>query len=202
MSQSDDTVPGWAEELAKGIALITAWIAGDMTQWGVLASEGIQNDAVDLVGELTHLAGQLARSIAATSGEDWPPERVLQMIALRRSGGHGRLSGPGLDIWNYIYVVIHTSSTGKHPISPKRGYLRSTGDRCHAGSCQHANVLRKGETDDESAAVSHQRSRVWGRAQRLSRPEHMPGGQSHQASASDAGNKWTAKVQGLPKHLD
>lgn len=70
------------EELAKGIALTTAWVTGDMESWTALAAEGIDHDAIDLVGELSHIVGQLAESLALMEGPDCNPEIVLQQLAL------------------------------------------------------------------------------------------------------------------------
>jgi hypothetical protein len=75
------------EELAKGIALSTAWVVGDMESWAELAAKWIEQDALDLVGELSHIIGQLAESLALIEGPDCNPEIVLQQVALDAGSG-------------------------------------------------------------------------------------------------------------------
>lgn len=75
------------EELAKGIALSTAWVVGDMESWAELAAKWIEQDALDLVGELSHIIGQLAESLALIEGPDCNPEIVLQQVALDTGSG-------------------------------------------------------------------------------------------------------------------
>ena len=75
------------EELAKGIALSTAWVNGDMESWTALAAEGIDHDALDLVGELSHIVGQLAESLALIEGPDCNSKIVLQRLALDAGSG-------------------------------------------------------------------------------------------------------------------
>jgi hypothetical protein len=70
------------QELAKGIALSTAWVVDDMDSWAELAAKWIDQDALDLVGELSHIVGQLAKSLALIEGPDCSPEIVLQQVAL------------------------------------------------------------------------------------------------------------------------
>ena len=70
------------QELAKGIALSTAWVVDDMDSWAELAAKWIEQDAIDLVGELSHIIGQLAKSLALIEGPDCSPEIVLQQLAL------------------------------------------------------------------------------------------------------------------------
>jgi hypothetical protein len=71
-----------SDELARGIALSTAWVNGDMESWAELAAKWIEQDALDLVGELSHIVGQLAESLALIEGPDCNPEIVLQQLAL------------------------------------------------------------------------------------------------------------------------
>lgn len=71
-----------SDELAKGIALSTAWVVDDMESWAELAAKWIEQDALDLVGELSHIVGQLAKSLALIEGPDCSPEIVLQQVAL------------------------------------------------------------------------------------------------------------------------
>ena len=59
-----------SDELAKGIALSTAWVVDDMESWAELAAKWIEQDALDLVGELSHIVGQLAKSLALIEGPD------------------------------------------------------------------------------------------------------------------------------------
>ena len=70
------------EELAKGFALSTAWVDGDMESWAELAATWIEQDALDLVGELSHIVGQMARALALIEGPDCSPEIILQQLAL------------------------------------------------------------------------------------------------------------------------
>ena len=70
------------QELATGIALSITWVNGDMETWTLLATEGIDHDALDLVGELSHIVGQLDESLALIEGPDCNSEIVLQQLAL------------------------------------------------------------------------------------------------------------------------
>ena len=73
----------------KGIALSTAWVNGDMESWTALAAEGIDHDALDLVGELSHIVGQLAVALAQIEGPDCTPEQVLQQLSLDAESSPG-----------------------------------------------------------------------------------------------------------------
>jgi len=70
------------EQLAKGFALSTAWVDGDMESWAELAVMWIEKDALDLVGELSHIVGQMASALALIEGPDCSPEIILQQLAL------------------------------------------------------------------------------------------------------------------------
>jgi len=70
------------EQLAKGFALSTAWVDGDMESWAELAAMWIEQDALDLVGELSHIVGQMAEALALIEGPDCSPEIILQQLAL------------------------------------------------------------------------------------------------------------------------
>jgi len=70
------------EELAKGLALTTAWVDGDMDSWAELASMWIEQDPLDLVGELSHIVGQLAHALALIEGPECNLEIILQQLAL------------------------------------------------------------------------------------------------------------------------
>lgn len=70
------------EPLAKGFALSTAWVDGDMESWAELAAKWIEQDAIDLVGELSHIVGQLAKALALIEGPECTPEIILQQLAL------------------------------------------------------------------------------------------------------------------------
>jgi hypothetical protein len=70
------------QELAKGFALSTAWVDGDMESWAELAAKWIEQDAIDLVGELSHIVGQLAKALALIEGPECTPEIILQQLAL------------------------------------------------------------------------------------------------------------------------
>jgi hypothetical protein len=70
------------EELAKGFALSTAWVDGDMASWTELAAMWIDENALDLVGELSHIIGQMASALALIEGPDCSPEIILQQLAL------------------------------------------------------------------------------------------------------------------------
>ena len=69
-------------ELAKGIALSTAWVVDDMDSWAELAAKWIEQDAIHLVSELSHIIGRMAKSLALIEGPDCSPEIVLQQVAL------------------------------------------------------------------------------------------------------------------------
>jgi hypothetical protein len=70
------------EQLAKGIALSTAWVNGHMESWNTLAIEGIEHDALDLVGQLSDILGQMAKTLALIEGPVCNPEITLQRLAL------------------------------------------------------------------------------------------------------------------------
>ena len=70
------------QELAKGIALSTAWVNGHMEFWNTLAIEGIEHDALDLVGQLSDIIGQMAKALALIEGQGCTPEIILQQLAL------------------------------------------------------------------------------------------------------------------------
>ena len=70
------------EQLAKGFELSTAWVDGDMESWAELAAMWIEQDALDLVGELSHIIGQMANALALIEGPDFTPEIILQQLAL------------------------------------------------------------------------------------------------------------------------
>jgi len=70
------------DQLAKGFALSTAWVDGDMESWAELAVMWINEDALDLVGELSHIIGQMASALALIEGPDCSPEIILQQLAL------------------------------------------------------------------------------------------------------------------------
>jgi hypothetical protein len=71
-----------SEELAKGFALSTAWVDDDMDSWAELAAIWIEQDALDLVGELSHIIGQMANALALIEGPECSPEIILQQLAL------------------------------------------------------------------------------------------------------------------------
>ena len=71
-----------AQELAKGIALSTAWVIGDTDSWAELAAKWIEQDALDLVGELSDIVSQMAATLALIEGPDCTPEIVLQQLAV------------------------------------------------------------------------------------------------------------------------
>ena len=73
----------------KGIALSTAWVNGDMESWTALAAEGIDHDALDLVGELSHIIRQMAKALALIEGPDCTPEITLQRLALDAESSPG-----------------------------------------------------------------------------------------------------------------
>jgi hypothetical protein len=53
-----------------------------MESWNTLAIEGIEDDALDLVGELSHIIEQMANALALIEGPDCTPEQVLQQLAI------------------------------------------------------------------------------------------------------------------------
>jgi hypothetical protein len=77
------------QELAKGFALSTAWVDGDMESWAELAARWIEEDPLDLVGELSHIVGQLAVALAQIEGPDCIPEIILQQLALDAESSPG-----------------------------------------------------------------------------------------------------------------
>ena len=85
MAQEQGAAMG--DELARGIALATAWSMRDSDTWATLAEEGLASDPFDLIGELSHMVVQLATAVATTAGEGWTPEKVLQYFALDAEEG-------------------------------------------------------------------------------------------------------------------
>jgi len=81
------------EELAKGFALSTAWVDGDVKSWAELAAMWIEQDALDLVAELSHIVGKLAEALALIEGPDCSPEIILQQLALEAERRPGDKSG-------------------------------------------------------------------------------------------------------------
>ena len=75
------------EQLAKGFALSTAWVDGDLESWAELAAMWIEQDALDLVGELSHIVGRMAHALALIEGPDCSPEIILQQLALDAESG-------------------------------------------------------------------------------------------------------------------
>ena len=69
-------------ELARGFALSTDWVNGDVESWTALATEGIEHDALDLVRDLSHIVGQMAETLAGIEGPDCTSEIVLKRLAL------------------------------------------------------------------------------------------------------------------------
>lgn len=58
-----------------------------METWNALAIEGIEHDALDLVGEPSHIVGQTAETLAQIEGPDCTSEQVLQQLALDAESG-------------------------------------------------------------------------------------------------------------------
>lgn len=75
------------EQLAKGFALSTAWVDGDMESWTELASTWIEQVALKLVGEPSHNVGQMAKALALIEGPECTPEVILQQLALDAESG-------------------------------------------------------------------------------------------------------------------
>ena len=71
------------QELATGIALSITWVNGDMETWTLLATEGIEHDALDLVGQLSDIIGQMAKALALIEGQDCTPEIILNWRWMR-----------------------------------------------------------------------------------------------------------------------
>jgi hypothetical protein len=70
-------------ELGAGIALCTTWADGDMKTWATLAKDALDQDPARALGEVTHVAVQLARALASAPGSTWSePADVLQHLAL------------------------------------------------------------------------------------------------------------------------
>jgi len=73
------------EELSTGIALCTAWASNDVKSWARIAHEnGASNDdrTSDVMGQLTHIAVQLARGLASIDPRFSDAQGVLNHLAM------------------------------------------------------------------------------------------------------------------------
>ncbi len=68
------------QELGEAIALCTTWAEGDIETWGRLAADALDKDPAQVLGQVTHVAVQLARAVASQAG--WDVSQVFQHIAL------------------------------------------------------------------------------------------------------------------------
>ena len=72
------------EDLSTGIALCTAWERADLESWAKIAHENGAGDngTILAMGELTHIAVELARALAAAEGE-LEAKEILSQMALQ-----------------------------------------------------------------------------------------------------------------------
>ncbi len=83
-----------SEELSTAVALCTAWERGDLESWGEIARKNGADDSgtVLAMGELSHIAVELARALGAAEGQ-LEAKEVLSQISLQslNDGDDGRL---------------------------------------------------------------------------------------------------------------
>jgi len=70
------------DDLREAIALATAWCAGDVDTWSMLADETIGGDARKVLRQMCFVIVQLAETVAGGSGGAWSAMTVLQHMAL------------------------------------------------------------------------------------------------------------------------
>ena len=73
---------------SAGIALCTAWNDSDMALWAQLATEAVSGDVASVLGALSYIAVQEAKTLAVTAtqqddeGREWTAADVLHALAL------------------------------------------------------------------------------------------------------------------------
>ena len=77
------------EDISPAIALATAWAAGEVETWTVLAQEAVVNDPLAAIRQLSYIVTQLAEMLAEKAGGHWTVGTVLQHLALDREEGSG-----------------------------------------------------------------------------------------------------------------
>jgi len=70
------------DELSQAIALVTAWVAGEVETWTELAQEAIARDPLAVLRQMSFIVTQLAETIAENAGGNWSVNTVLQHLAL------------------------------------------------------------------------------------------------------------------------
>jgi len=73
------------EDLSEAISLATAWAAGEIDTWMVLAQE-TTSDPLRALRQLCFIVVQLAERIADHAGGSWSVNTVLQHLALDAGG--------------------------------------------------------------------------------------------------------------------
>ena len=80
------------DDLSQAISLATAWAAGEVETWMVLAQE-TSSDPLGALRQLCFIVVQLAETIAHQAGGDWSVNTVLQHLALDAGGNDGEAPG-------------------------------------------------------------------------------------------------------------
>ena len=70
------------EDLSQAIALATAWAAGEVETWTVLAHEAITGDPAKVLRQMSFIIAHLAETVAEHTGGSWSAATVLQQMAL------------------------------------------------------------------------------------------------------------------------
>jgi len=76
------------EDLNQAISLATAWAAGEVETWTVLAQE-TSHDPLSALRQLCFIVVQLAERLADHAGGNWSVNTVLQHLALDAKEGGG-----------------------------------------------------------------------------------------------------------------
>lgn len=82
------------DELSQAIALATAWAAGEVETWTVLAHEAITGDPAKVLRQMSFIITQLAEAVAEHAGGVWTSSTVLQHLALEAEDDDGDDGGP------------------------------------------------------------------------------------------------------------
>ena len=85
--------PTMEDELSQAIALATAWAAGEVETWTVLAHEAMTTDPAKVLRQMSFIITQLAETVAEHTGGVWTAGTVLQHLALDAEDD----DGDGLD---------------------------------------------------------------------------------------------------------
>ncbi len=72
-------VDGMANPLDDGVMLCKSWLDNPEV-WAHRAAPLLKRDPVAILGQLSHIAGQLAKAVAAEAGGDWTPAMVLDHL--------------------------------------------------------------------------------------------------------------------------